>query len=277
MIVVNQNKCISCGTCEKICHERCIALIDDTIYINHELCSTCTQCIAICPRQAISWDGVDPVACDVNHLPSPEQIDELLKQRRTIRYFTKDRIDRKLLEEIIGYGIYSPTNNFALKAFVVDDEEIIHELDRISMRFVRLISTLVFKRKILYDLIRKLTPVLDPKDKVKVETTIERGYVLPHSAAIVFIVGDRRIALSEASAQYALYNMILYAQVKGIGTCLWGGGKVMLDRNRTARKRLGLKKHEHILGAVRMGYPNLKFKNKVEGKNLPIRWITGDP
>lgn len=69
----------------------------------------------------------------------------------------------------------------------------------------------------------------------------------------MFIVSDRRIALLVESAQYALYNMILYAQVKGIGTCLWGGGKVMLDRNRSARKTLGLKKNEHILGAVQLG------------------------
>jgi hypothetical protein len=42
---------------------------------------------------------------------------------------------------------------------------------------------------------------LDPKDRVKVENNLERGYVLPHPAAIVFIVGDRRIALSVESAQ----------------------------------------------------------------------------
>ena len=105
------------------------------------------------------------------------------------------------------------------------------------------------------------------------ENNLERGYVLPDPAAVVFIVGDRRIALSVESAQYALYNMILYAQVKGIGTYLWGGGKVMLDNNRTVRKFLGLKKYEHILGAVLMGYPDVKFRNKVEGKTLPVKWV----
>ena len=53
-------------------------------------------------------------------------------------------------------------------------------------------------------IIRKLTQALDPKDRVKVENNLERGYVLP--VAVVFIVGDRRIALSVESAQYALYN-----------------------------------------------------------------------
>jgi len=51
----------------------------------------------------------------------------------------------------------------------------------------------------------------------------------------------------------------------------------MYNRNKMARKRLCLKKHEHILGAVQMGYPDVKFRNKVEVKNLSIQWITEDP
>ncbi len=48
----------------------------------------------------------------------------------------------------------------------------------------------------------------------------------------------------------------------------------MLNRNQAARKLLSLKKHEYILGAVKMGYSAVSFKNKVEGKIFPIQWIT---
>jgi hypothetical protein len=106
----------------------------------------------------------------------------------------------------------------------VDDREIIQELDRISMRFVKRLSALVFKRKIVFCLIRKFTPALDPKDAIKVEKNIERGYVLHHTAAVVFIVGDSR-------AHAVQHDPVCTGE--GIGDCLWGGGKVMLDRNRT--------------------------------------------
>jgi NAD-dependent dihydropyrimidine dehydrogenase PreA subunit/nitroreductase len=275
MVVFDKDKCTGCGLCVKICHEHCMALVDDTVGINYELCSTCTQCIAICPQQALSWDHVPPVAYDEARLPSPEQLDELFKERRTIRFFRSDKIDRTLLEEIVGYGIYAPTNNYELRAVVVDDEEIMEELERIVMQFVSRIYNLFFRSRIVFNLIRMITPAMDPKDKVKMESALERGYTFHLPAAMVCIVGDRRIALSGASAQYALYNMILYAQTKGIGSRLRGTGEIFLDRSKAARQRLDLQKHEHILGMLELGYPAVKFANKVESKALSIQWIDG--
>jgi NAD-dependent dihydropyrimidine dehydrogenase PreA subunit/nitroreductase len=236
VITLDKYKCIGCGQCVKICHEHCIALNDDTATINYELCSTCTQCIAVCPQQALSWDHVPPVAYDQTRLPSAEQLAELFRQRRSVRFYKRDKIDRSLLEEIVGYGIFAPTNNYALRAIVVDDEEMIEELEHMILRAVTRIYNVVFRPKMVYNLIRMITPSLNPKDKVKIEEAIERGRTLTSNpAAVVFIVGDRRIALSEASAQYALYNMILYAQARGMGSCLRGAGQIFLDRNQVGK------------------------------------------
>ena len=90
---------------------------------------------------------------------------------------------------------------------------------------------------------------------------------------MVFIVGDRRIAFSEASAQAALDHVAFYAQVKRVGSCLWGAGEIILDRDKVARERLGLQRREHILGILLLGYPAVKFVNKVEGRTMSIQWI----
>lgn len=162
-----------------------------------------------------------------------------------------------------------------MRAVVVDDDEIIRELDRICTQFASRTYNIIYRPKMVFNLLRRITPALMLTDKVKIEAVLERGYTIQNPAAIVFIVGDRRIAHSEASAQYALYNMILYAQARGIGSCLWGGGKMSLDRSKAARKCLGLQKHEHILGALLLGYPAVKFRNKVAGKTLSIQWNGG--
>lgn len=277
MVLVDTEACGQCGQCVSICHEDCMALGEDAVRIDYELCSTCTQCIAICPNQALSWDGITPVAYDRARLPSPEQLDELLKQRRTIRTFRQEKVERALVEEIVGHGIYAPINNYGLRAIVVDDEEIISELDGIIVGYVAKLYNLFFRPKIVFNLLRTITPAMQAKDKVKMEGDLERGRTFEHPPPVtVFIAGDRRIGLSEASAQYALYNMILYAQTKGLGSRLKGTGQIFLDRNRAARRRLGLQKHEHILGTVEMGYPGVRFRNKVEGKTMKIRWNTGE-
>jgi hypothetical protein len=92
---------------------------------------------------------------------------------------------------------------------------------------------------------------------------------------MVFVIGDPRIALSEASTQAALDLMTFYAQAQGLGSCLWGAGKMTLDRNREARERLGLQRREHILGILLLGYPAIAFKNEVEGKTMSIQWNGG--
>jgi nitroreductase len=279
MIVVDQNKCTGCGSCVNICHEHCIALVEDVPKIDGIFCSTCTQCIAICPRQALSWDHVPPVAYDPSHLPLPEQLDELFKERRTVRHFKPDKIDRALLQEIVGYGIYAPTHSFTLRAIVVDDEEIIGLLDEAIMRFVSRLYRLLFKLEIIYRLVRRIVPALAQeyiRIKPKLERALETGRALGSPpAAVVFLVGDRRVPLSEASAQYVLYNMNLYAQVKGVGCRSLVGNQAILSRNKAVRKRLGLSKRERIFGTLGLGYPAVRFRNKVQGKALSIQWNGG--
>jgi nitroreductase len=199
-------------------------------------------------------------------------LDELFKERRSIRFFKEKRIDRTLLEEIVGYGIYAPTNNHELRAVVVDDAGVIAELEHIAERFNSRVYTLFFKPKIVFELLRRINPAVNPQVKVKLE---ERRHDLFNPAAMVLIIGDRRIAFSEASAQAALDQMTFYGQVCGVGGCLWGAGVIVLDRNKVARERLGLERWEHVLGILLLGYPAVKFVNKVEGRKMDIEWVGG--
>jgi nitroreductase/NAD-dependent dihydropyrimidine dehydrogenase PreA subunit len=276
MVIVDPKKCTGCGQCASLCHEQCItvASADRAAQIDHALCSTCTQCIALCPRQALSWEGVPPAAYDKSRLPSAEQLAELFKQRRTVRRFQPAPVDRALIAEIVGYGIYAPTNHYALRAIVVDDAATIEALDALIVQFTARVYNLFYRPRAVFNLVRRITPLIDAKGKVKMEQGLARGrtYETP-PAATVYVVGDRRILLAEASAQYALYNMILYAQAKGIGSRIKASASISLDRSRAARKRLGLRRREHILAAIELGYPAVRFRNKVEGKEMSIQWI----
>ena len=105
---------------------------------------------------------------------------------------------------------------------------------------------------------------------------VDRNTVFPtFPSAFIFIIADKRVPLSLESAQYALYNINLYAQTKGLGCRNLVGNQGILNKNKSFRKRLGLKKNEHIRGMIGIGYPKFKFKNKVEGKKMSIQWNNG--
>lgn len=276
MIVIDNKSCNACGLCLKICHESCIHIENGELNIDFKYCSTCTQCIAICPSQALSWDGSKPDPFNKSLYPNPIQIDELLKERRTIRDYKNEKIERKILEEIVGYAVYAPTHNFNFRAIIIDDEEIINQISHLIFKFSHNIYKWFFKRPTAYALIKVFAPFYEGeylKAKSKLERVRDRksGFKTK-PAAVILIIGDKRTPLSLESAQYALYNMDLYAQTKGIACRNLVGNQMILNRNKKFRKLIGLNKKEQIFSTITMGYPAVKFKNKVMGKSISIQW-----
>jgi hypothetical protein len=74
-----------------------------------------------------------------------EQIDELFKERRTVRTFKSERLDRDLLREIVGYAVYAPAHSHTLRAIICDDPELIQCLDQAVMRFNRRLYNILYR------------------------------------------------------------------------------------------------------------------------------------
>lgn len=276
MIKVDQEKCNACGICVRICHEYCLHLENDILIIDYKYCSTCTQCIAVCPKQALTWDDVKPEVFNRSLYPDPVQFAELLMERRTVRDFKDKKIERALLEEIAGYAVYAPTHNFNLRVIIIDNENIISLADSIVLRSSNSIYKWFYKPGIINILVRLFTPGLESEflqAKPKLESARKRDKAFrTDPAAIILIIGNKRIPLSLESAQYALYNIDLYAQTKGLACRNLVGNQAMLNRNRYFRRLTGLKRNEKILGTILLGYPAVKFRNKVLGKKIGIQW-----
>lgn len=278
MVILDKNKCIGCGQCAIICHHKCIRLrdIDGDEYpvIDPNYCSTCTQCIAVCLQKALSWNGRNPVAFDDSNLPTADNLEELLKQRRTIRKFRKTKIDREQLEEIICFGVYAPTNNFHLRVLLIDSVKVFNAIDKWVMEDISRIYHLIYRPKPIFNLLKMFFPTVNIVMKEKLKRGLEFGTsfdTLP--AAVVLIVGDKRIMLSEASAQFAAYNMILMGQTRGWGSRMIGAAPTTMNKNQKIRKLLKLSPHEQILSGFELGIPAMSFNNKVEGKKFDINYI----
>jgi len=258
----------------KNCHEDSLALAEGAIQIDRTLCDGCAQCIAICPRRALSWDGIQPAAFDRASLPSSDQLLELFKERRSIRNFKKTPIERSLLEEIANTGAYAPTHNQVFKVIIVDDPALITQLSDSIFSINRRIYRLAYQNRLVAGLANLLGYGDEfRKARPKIEKALGRGSVFSSTpAAFLIVVGKKNAALAEASAQYALANMMYYAQLRGVGACLWGNAPIFLNKDKSIRRRLGITPGERIYGGMYMGLPAIRFSNKVSGKTLPIQW-----
>jgi nitroreductase/NAD-dependent dihydropyrimidine dehydrogenase PreA subunit len=276
MITIDHDRCNLCKECIEICHEYCMSIENQLLSIDFKYCSTCCQCIAICQEQALSWEKVVPAKFDKINYPGPIQINELLRERRTIRDFTNVKIDRALLEQIVNNAKYAPTHNFNFKAIIIDEPEVIENIDEAIYRFTKRLYRFVYKLKIIHQFVKITAPKFEfeyLKAKPKLEKSIQRGRAfktLP--AAIILIVGEKSVPFSLESAQYGLYNIDLYAQSLGLGCRNLVGNQMILNRSRRIRKLLRLSKQEKIFGTIAIGHPAVRFRNKVNGKQMIIQW-----
>jgi nitroreductase/NAD-dependent dihydropyrimidine dehydrogenase PreA subunit len=277
MVVIDDIKCKGCGDCVKICHESCMFLEDDRIRINYEYCSTCAQCIAICSKQALSWNGNPSVKFSQEKFPSEEQIDELLGQRRTIRFFKKDKPPRKVVEEIINYGMMAPSHHHEFRIINVDHNHLLEMIDKSVFISSRRIYRFLYKPRIIKNIIHFISSNSIRQEyeraRPKLEKTMELGRAYSNiPPIIILIVGRKNLPLSIESAQYILYNMILLGMVKGIGSRLLVGNQMFLNRDRKLKNQLGISKKENIYGTLGIGYPSVKFRNKLSGRKFEIQW-----
>jgi NAD-dependent dihydropyrimidine dehydrogenase PreA subunit/nitroreductase len=274
VVLIDEGKCAGCGSCVKICHQHCLELAGGKVRLQPDTCSTCGQCIAACPERALSWDGQAPLPFAPENLPTPEQLEELFGERHSVRDFKPEPLPRSLVERIAASGAQAPTNNYALRVVATDDPEVIRQLDQAVVRFSAAVYRWFFRPRLVFRLLRRLTPGMTETDKVKIQSVLARGQNFrSFPAAMLFVTGDRRTALSLESAQCALANMYYAAQVLGVASCLFGPGRIVLDRSASARRRLGLGPQERILGTLLLGWPAVRFRNRVRGRQLPLRWV----
>ncbi len=281
MVTVDKDKCTGCGLCERICHHHCLECVRDgsgnTIRIDRELCSTCSQCVAVCPRQALSWNGSSPQVFINQNRPSPDQVEELLKQRRTVRHYQDRPIDRSALEEIAAIGGFAPTNDFSLRSVICDDRELIQEFDRITLRKITRYYDLAFKNRLVFNFLESVTPNVNKIMRMKFQRSVELGTTFDSlPAAIIFVIGKKKTLMAAESAQFAVYNMMLFGQAKQLGSCYLAAGPAVFSSNHRVRNLLGLERGEAIYGSLQLGVPAVKFRSKVAGKELPVSFVEGE-
>ena len=94
-IIVNEEKCIGCGLCEKDCPAGCIHVEGGKAKVRAGGCLECGHCYAICPEGAVTmanYDCRDEAVVEMTELSSDTLL-AAMKSRRTVRQFTDQPVE----------------------------------------------------------------------------------------------------------------------------------------------------------------------------------------
>lgn len=111
-LVIDKDKCIGCGQCEKVCIRDTIKVVDRKATQVEGRCFACYQCVAVCPKGAIRPAAFPDYEGRPIGKQSPltyEQAMDFLTWRRSCRWFTDKDVTREEFEKLFEAGHYSPT------------------------------------------------------------------------------------------------------------------------------------------------------------------------
>jgi len=268
-ISLDIDRCKKCGKCIERMKNYCIKSDNGYPVFDEKLCNTCQKCVAICPFQAIKVNNIYAEKIDIIKPIDPNQFESFLERRRSIKKFTVNKIPYEILHKIIGAAKYSPNQNKNISVLIITDRELINEIDKQAVKSIRKLYKIMFGIKIvewIISLIYKDIQLI----KAKMEHSGLEHVVYENAQAIILVLGDKKIAVTESSSHYMLSSMMYMAEVLGIGTCLMDSLKIAFQMSKGLRRNFKIR--DNVLGAMILGYSDENIINIPKGYEVKCTW-----
>ena len=262
---IDEEKCIHCAKCVKDCVAGNLELNEQKIpqwtKDGENRCIKCQHCFAICPTGALSILNKNPQDADSILEFDDENILNLIKSRRSIRYYKQQNIDSTKMNKLKDMLKWTPTgcNFHELHFSIIDDIEVMNDFrNTVNSRIIKSL-----KIKPINKLLNKFSKYRDAF--INGEDVIFRN--APH-----MIVVSTPISAPCANIDpiIALSYFELYAQSMGLGTCWCGLGEFCLlnmpELSKTLQIPTGYKAGYMML----FGEPQIKYSRTVQPQEVEI-------
>lgn len=244
---------------------------------------SCGHCAAVCPSGAVQGsvapDHIQPARPQLR--PSPEQLEELLRSRRSVRRFADRPVARELLQRVAQMAATAPSahNNRSTALTVVQDRGLLAEVARFTAesmaRVVRLASSRLTRPLMKAVLRRRMSwidEMLPAMRVVLARWASGHDAILYRAPAAVVFHGEPRFVLADVNAQLALQNAALAVEALGLGSFYCGFVLAMAERDRRIGQALKLPPRHRILGMLAVGHPTVPFERNVV-RPPSISWL----
>lgn len=296
-IEVDRDLCNGCGLCVTVCPTGTISIIEGKAAALGRESISCGHCEAVCPQEAIRVTAIDEEMSRYRTFEANRQwlppgryntpaLVQLMASRRSCRCFTRQPVDRPLLEDLVKIGITAPsgTNSQAWTFTILPTRKAVIALaGHVASYFERLNTTAENTT------LRRLLKVIGKgeldayyhgyyrKVKEALEEWREAGKDrLFHGSTAAIIVGSRPGASCPAEdALLAAQNILLAAHSLGLGSCLIGYAVAAMKRDTSIRQSIGIPPEEDVHAVIALGYPDEVYQRVAGRKKVTPRYFEG--
>ena len=261
-LMIDVEECIGCGQCKSVCIRDNIE-IDEVAYETGSNCFECGHCMAICPTKAVTlkiFKGRENRIAEYNPNKIPLDYDDLLnflKQRRSMRWFKKKKIDKDTFNKLIEGAYYSPSAQ-----------------NQQDVEFVVLDNKLNDFMKHVYDIIKveedQFFRIKEFGDYLRDNSTKEYHPLLwsGHQLILTF-------STDKTSAVIANTRMELLAYSLGLGGfySLFILKADEIDHEKLMEFFPEIDKNKHMYSAFIIGYPKKRFRRTIPHKEIKVNYM----
>lgn len=273
-MIVDRDKCRGCGQCEQRCGFKRVISVDETgrasFQPDRTRCIECYHCLMICPEGAISPG--DDVRLSV--APVGGKTPSVLT-RRSCRVYTDRLPDRETVNDIIGDANMAPRAyiDFTDRQYVVVTGRALADLRTFLIKKIESHSRafrLLLRIPFLPASLKRSLNNLAWCFSATAAANREREQLFQGAPAVILITGPAQITVGRANSQYALLQLMIRAEERGLGTCISG----YVDGYGPSISRfLGLPKGVRVFCGVMIGYPAASFPRYVRREDTAVAWI----
>jgi nitroreductase len=228
--------------------------------------------VAICPAVAISNTRMD--ASGFNDMADPgitiDNFTSLTRNRRSIRRFKAEPVKKEHLDALLGCVRYIPTgsNKQGLEYHVVTDPRVLQNIKEF----------MAGKFKLTNKLAKMFRVFVSKAERVRLQQLVDTwnsgaDTFLRNAPCLLVIHSPRNyFGITSWDAGIASHNIDLAAQTLGVATLLNGFYVTTCRIFKKLKTISGLPKSTHVLAAMLLGYPDVKYRRTVDRRPLKITY-----
>jgi len=268
---VDKKTCRGDGKCVEICPAGILRMnekerVPEFIPGGEELCINCGHCFAFCPPGSIRLAGMgaaDALRFDHSQLPGSDQLEMLLKGRRSIRTYKDDPVPGETIEKLLDLARYAPSgiNRQPVNWAVISGKEKVREISGLVISWMEglLDSGSQMAASLRFD--RLVEAWKSGEDRI-----------CRRAPCLVIAYGLKDDVLAAQSCLISGTYLELAAFGSGLGACWAGYVNLAINESPEVRKSAGLSSRAAAGAVMMLGCPKYRYSRIPSRKPAKALW-----